>query len=167
VIEDHAMSGFAVVMPQDIYKIHIKRKIPPEMDSPYFHCFLGLVELTSKVILSMGFDVTVDFIFDKQGIERRARPMFDGFKEWTWKGSAIVKHLDWRDDTEELPLQAADFLAWRIRRRLSEALPNHKQMSWMDKPSAFVHVFDEKDVVRFMRLFQTELARILNSKREP
>jgi hypothetical protein len=37
------MSGFAVVMPQDIYKKHIKGKIPPEMDSPYFHCFLGLV----------------------------------------------------------------------------------------------------------------------------
>jgi hypothetical protein len=162
VIAAHAMTGFAVVMPQGFYDKHVTGRIPYETDSPYFFCFLGLIELSSKVIQSVGLQFPViDFIFDEQGIETRARPIFDGFKAWSWPGAQLVGHLDWRSDSEELPLQAADFLAWRVRRKLIAEPPLHKQMSWVDRPSAFVHVFDEDDAQDFMAKVQAALARII------
>lgn len=160
VLRSNALSGFVVAMEQESYDRHVKGKIPQSLDSPYFFCFLGLVELTARVITSVGLKGTIDFVFDEQGIEKRARPVFDAFKLWQWPSREVVGNLDWRSDLDELPLQASDLLAWRLRRRLSNEHPSYKQMNLDERPSAFIQLLDDADMISFMDATKREIARL-------
>jgi hypothetical protein len=103
------------------YSRIIEGRLPSEVDTPYFLTMQGLIELCLQAQVRYDYWGPVDFIFDTQSnIEHAIGPAFNAAK------AAQPPHLQriigqtpvFRDDKEVKPLQAADMLAWHLRRRL-------------------------------------------------
>ena len=103
------------------YERIIAGRIVSIVDDPYFLAMQGLIELCLLAQVHYGYWGPVDFIFDKQSnIEHAIGPSFDAAKEL--QPPHLQKLLGqtpvFRDDKDVKPLQAADMLAWHLRRRL-------------------------------------------------
>jgi hypothetical protein len=96
------------------------------LKTPYFACFWCLIRTTARYHQMFGHDVPpVDFVFDEQGgLGDDAALMYRWLKES--EPPEIQKLLGstpiFRDDKLMLPLQAADMLAWHIRRQHEGAI---------------------------------------------
>jgi hypothetical protein len=118
------------VLHQGNYRNIIKGKIPLELDSPYFLLFYQVILSAARLADLVGWDGTIDWIFDEQGkigtaannwywwIKERARPNLK-----RRLGSTPI----FRDDTKVLPLKAADLFAWQIRRHIALEQPKGTQ----------------------------------------
>jgi hypothetical protein len=95
---------------------------PMPLKSPYFACFWGLIDTVARNHHQLVGSAAppVDFIFDQQeGSELEASIWYDWLKD-NGKELEIKRLLGatpiFRDDKQVLPLQAADMLAWHVRR---------------------------------------------------
>jgi hypothetical protein len=95
--------------------------------NPYTVCFQYLiVPVANQQAQIGGPKVPIDFVFDNQeGLGESARFIYKLVR--TAQPNAVQKYLSveplFRDDKEVLPLQAADMLAWHIRRRWEDLGP--------------------------------------------
>jgi hypothetical protein len=160
-ITRHVVGGFAVVIPTGLYNKCIRGRIPDEMDHPYFITFLSSVEFACKVVGSMGFAGPIDFVFDTENLDSRARMLLEDFKKWPWDHSEMVGELDFRDDTKVLPLQTADMIAWLLRTELSSgAVQIEEQMSLNVNPPVLVLTRTEEWLDRYIVDFHRHLHQI-------
>lgn len=92
---------------------------PYPMQTPYFEVFFAIVIGVAQVHKSLGVDLPCDFIFDQHdGLPGKVLPAFEAMLA-TAPGELreIVGGTPiFRDDKDFLPLQAADLLAWHVRR---------------------------------------------------
>lgn len=99
---------------------------PFPMRSPYFLLFYAITFGIARVHKTFGVGQPCDFIFDEnEGLDRKVLPfwgqMCEALPVQTRRlisGSPIF-----RDDKKVLPLQAADLLAWHIRRKEAGSYP--------------------------------------------
>ena len=94
---------------------------PWPLKSPYFSCFWGVIEVTAGYHRSLGVEdvPSVDFIFDEQG--RLGDQAADWYRWLKDDQDSSIRDLlgttpIFRDDKKVVALQAADMLAWHIRR---------------------------------------------------
>ena len=98
----------------------IKPVAPYGFSKPYFYCFQAImIPLAYSQCESGGDRVPIDFIFDdQQGVGKEARFFYQLIREA--QPRAIQKLLSaspvFGNDKEIVPLQAADMLAWHVRR---------------------------------------------------
>ncbi len=157
-ITRYALGGFAVCIPHDAYIRTVRGRIPKEMDHPYLFAFLSSVELVCKIVGSMGFAGPIDFVFDTESLDSRARALLVDFKRWPWEHSGMVGELDFREDHKVFPLQSADMIAWLIRTHISEgATQLQEQMSINVKPPMFLLTRTEEWLSRYMDDFHERL----------
>jgi hypothetical protein len=93
--------------------------VPYELRTPYFACFYGVICNLVKWHASMGLTLPIDFVFDEQGaIGAQAVLWYETIKSMQPAGLASLFGSTpvFRDDKKILPLQAADLLAWHLRR---------------------------------------------------
>jgi len=115
--EPHVVSSW---MDADHYRQFITSVAPSEMRHPYYLSFQSIVQKVAEYQAYLGSTIPVDFVFDKQGdIGNEALFWYAAMKQ---TAPANVRALMgstpvFRDDTEVLPLQAADLIAWHKRRR--------------------------------------------------
>lgn len=143
VIRDCHPSALSVVMTWKDYIAHIKGQVDPRLDNPYAVLFFKMLamhaalqakinEVTPQEIKDQhGIAIKpVDFIFDDQGSA--------GLKCLQWYGTlrdrvngpdriVISNTPQFKDDRELLPLQAADMLAWHVRRAYSHPMDDRKE----------------------------------------
>ena len=100
---------------------------PKGLKIPYFACFWGLIRTTARYHQTLGDDVPpVDFVFDEQGgLGDDAVLFYRWLKE---SEEPEIRNLlgatpIFRDDKHVLPLQAADMLAWHVRRNHEDGAP--------------------------------------------
>ncbi|MDR6290894.1 hypothetical protein E9232_003420 [Inquilinus ginsengisoli] len=94
---------------------------PASLKPPYFACWWALIDTMARYHSNLGGTLAppVDFIFDEQGgAGADAALWFPWLKASQldvapWLGSTPI----FRDDKTTAPLQAADTLAWHLRRR--------------------------------------------------
>jgi Protein of unknown function (DUF3800) len=93
--------------------------VPRGFANPYFHCFQGIIIPFATTFAPIWRGVPVEFVFDEQG-ELGTEALFfyklirDGQPK---KVRALLsKDPTFGDDKVILPLQAADVLAWHVRR---------------------------------------------------
>jgi hypothetical protein len=104
---------------------------PYNLRSPYFFCFYGLIHSLARWHEEQKLRLPVDFIFDEHGSTGRDALLWYDYIRTS--GSESYRKLlggtpQFRDDKDILPLQAADMLAWHLRRRSSgDFLPRHKE----------------------------------------
>ena len=87
---------------------------------PHFVCCFGVIASVARAADVNGFDTPIDFIFDKQdGVEDDARLFFgEMIKHLPASARKLVRRPpSFKDDKLHLPLQAADMLAWHVRRK--------------------------------------------------
>jgi hypothetical protein len=97
----------------------LKPAAPYPLQNPYFGCFYGVIYSVARFHHANGVTVPTDFVFDEQGSVGVDAAMYyqwlkdDLGHDWVGLlGSTPVI----RDDKLVLPLQAADMLAWHVRR---------------------------------------------------
>jgi hypothetical protein len=124
IIEDHV--SFQATCVVDIEALH--RVIPREellgrQPNPYYVAFSGLITgITQHQRKHLGIDEKIDFIFDERSEKSK---IIDAWEDFKVNASDDTRDLlGWtpafRDDKDVLPLQAADLLAWWVRKMATE-----------------------------------------------
>jgi hypothetical protein len=125
-IRKHAMYRIDSVMPISAYDGIVRGRINPKIDSPYFLLFYAVMLSAAEFMEKIGMEGTADFVFDEQGkVGQECASFYPEIKERVAGrvrirlGSAPI----FRDDKDILPIKAADFFAWQIRRHLDVEQP--------------------------------------------
>ncbi|HEX7694212.1 MAG TPA: DUF3800 domain-containing protein [Sphingomonas sp.] len=119
VIRHHAPWGFHASVSTTLYRQLVEPTAPFPMRTPYFFLLYAIVFGIARTHADLRVDDPCDFIFDNySGLDRKALPVQDAMIEsagasWTDQIGASIRFAD---DKVEVPLQAADLLAWLIRR---------------------------------------------------
>lgn len=112
-------STFAIVRRDEFLEFTARHGTPKSMRSPYFILYHGVISATLRSMRELKIDDKVDFIFDEQF--KQSDVVQSGYSELVQiMEPTLLAHLGGRpihrDDKQFLPLQAADLLAWHIRR---------------------------------------------------
>jgi len=123
IINKHAEYGVSVTIDANRYSVAFKKRIARTLDSPYFILNDHFVRGVIQAELERSMTRTVDFIFDEQGHEWKDVEIFWKLRQLGaphWMKRRIGAHPIWRKEQQFKPLQAADMLAWKIRRAAVE-----------------------------------------------
>jgi hypothetical protein len=116
IIQKHVLQCVTSTMRQSDYNEIVKSRITPEWDNPYYFCFMGMVGTCALFDKHFGYGEPIDFVFDTQeGLENHARRLYGDFQRLPMFRDH-VGNIDFRDDKQFLPLQAADLVSWQARR---------------------------------------------------
>jgi hypothetical protein len=99
------------------YEAIARGNVAREFDSPYYFCFMGMVPTFALYDQIFGGCEVIDFVFDRQvGLEAKARTIFYDLLKTIPKFAGQIGNIDYKDDKDFPPLQAADLVAWHARR---------------------------------------------------
>ena len=122
-VEKYALAGFTVAVPiADHSSAAQETSVPVEVRNPYFFAWRAIISLYAANCGQMGLDEDLQFIFDQQSEGTFIT------NEWNAIRGATEHKLRrrltstpiFRSDDEHLPIQAADMLAWWVRKRYLE-----------------------------------------------
>jgi len=128
VIQKYAIATVAVTTRHDDYRKVFHGKMMRSMDAPYQMMFHFTLATVHKLLKEIGKYDRVNFVFDRQlDHEVSLKESFSAMKGKMNADLAGLLAADPRhaDDKDEVPLQAADMIAWHVRR------------SWKDGAGAF------------------------------
>jgi hypothetical protein len=123
IVKDHVLVGVSSVVYHRDYNEIIRDKLSKETDNPYWLMYHAIMEITYRWEIENGIKEKVSFTFDEQfkqsDIVQGAWSIYydqapPPFKELF--GERPVH----KNDVDTWPLQAADMLAWHIRRSYYE-----------------------------------------------
>jgi hypothetical protein len=120
VVEKHHLwAACCAISKPDFDELIVSRGAGPWRD-PYITAFMYLIGIFTSIGARFGFNDIVDFIFDEpeKGQKRTVRDIWDQVKGFQ-PVAGRVGVIEFRDDKDFLPLQAADLLAWHERRHRS------------------------------------------------
>jgi hypothetical protein len=142
----------------------VKPVSPYDLRLPFVDCFLAVILKLAQWHVSLGLDLPIDYIFDERGISPgEAMFLYEGAKS-TVKDPRILKLLAnppiFRDDKKVLPLQAADLLAWHLRRRKEKGMQLDEE-PLMTKLIPMLHAEAVIDEAR-LRTMASDLSRVPN-----
>jgi Protein of unknown function (DUF3800) len=119
VIGKHALRSIYVRLKQQDYDEVIKPYIPSKWQNAYYFLFIGFLSAATMTAKYLGDVEHVEFFFDSnREVEKPSRTLY-GQAANLAQFRDRVKNIHYEDEKVFLPLQAADLLAWQIRRRFS------------------------------------------------
>lgn len=114
----------------------ILRPITPFLlQQPYFSVFYAVIIKLAHWHYDLGVTLPVDYIFDDQGaVGAEAVLWYEQIRQWQKPEFAALMGSvpKFEDDEAVLPLQAADILAWHIRRHKDN--PGEDDSKWPTAP---------------------------------
>lgn len=120
VIEQLKPVSFEFSVDRRAYYANAKGVAPRGLAVPHFAAtFHTIAGIAHHVTEDVGLDVPIDFVFDEQcGVSDDIGLFFPSMRKNLPKRSQAVINGDplFRNDRQVLPLQAADMLAWHVRR---------------------------------------------------
>lgn len=121
VIAKYRPYSFEVSVSRKAYKELAQPEGPHDLRHAYFPCFVGVLYALAETLSEEGLSGPVDLIFDMQGNVGTSAALWYTSLKLRDPNLAVVLGGPpiFRDDKQVLPLQAADMLAWHVR-RLSE-----------------------------------------------
>lgn len=127
VLRAHAVATLAVVVRHDDYNRVYAGKMMQWIDRPYQMMFHLAIATAYKLCREQGIGETAEFVFDRQlDHEPALRDSYPAFREGMEPALAafLPENPRHADDKVEVALQAADMVAWHVRR------------SWRDETGA-------------------------------
>jgi hypothetical protein len=112
------MSVVCSVSQVDFVEVY-RDNVPYDFRHPYFLCFFGIINATLLIASQSAHPVPIEFTFDDQGNVGRNSLIWHALAHQFLPEEmrALAPNLPSFDsDSESLPLQAADMLAWHMRR---------------------------------------------------
>lgn len=115
------------------YSENLRSCAPYDLRHPYFSCFIGIMYGAARAVMEEGLSGPVELIFDEQGnVGTEAAVWYLPLKH---KDPALARVLGgpprFASDDELPPLQAADMLAWYVR-RVAEANASERHLEVAD-----------------------------------
>lgn len=160
VVEASSPWGMHTSVDTLVWKRHMAGVAPYGFAQPYFPVFHGILANVARVHAGLAVDAPVDFIFDEQEGTGRTAAMFVDWAMGGWPAeqqAVIGNPPTFADDKRVLPLQAADMLAWHVRREGENrpAEPNQSvfQMLIPDGRHFMTHL-DEGSIERMAASFR-------------
>jgi hypothetical protein len=146
VIRDCHPTALACIMSWKDYMAHIKEQVDPRLDNPYSVLFFKIMAMSAElqkrfnegipeeIKVRHGIAIKpVDFIFDDQGpAGLKCLQWYAALRERVSEPdrTIIANTPQFKDDRDLNPLQAADMLAWHVRRSFSH--PQEDRHSMLD-----------------------------------
>ncbi len=119
VIGKHALRAMYVRVKQQDYNEVIKPYIPERWDNAYYFLFTGIIAASTTAEKYAGTSRPIEFFFDNANrLKAPSRKLYGQVSDLPQFGNRVID-IHYEDEKEFLPLQAADLLAWQIRRRFS------------------------------------------------
>ncbi|MDB5462692.1 MAG: hypothetical protein JWP23_1081 [Phenylobacterium sp.] len=124
VIERHVQASVSCVLDVPAYKAAVAAlELPEPLDNPYYWVWLGLMDCCIHFQETMKIREPIDFIFDEQSEGDIALDTF--WPQYAESLRANKPHLVgerpiFRNDMKFKPLQAADLLAWWMRKNYED-----------------------------------------------
>lgn len=152
VIRRHKADSFHYSINRAEYLSKVKPVASRGLGSAHYVATFGIVVLVTQFLAKQNFSGKVDFIFDQQsGVSADIHVFFDHIaKQLSEAQRAMIARVpQFGDGMDYLPLQAADMLAWHIRRdhergdanrMLLKILPEGRLHAAMDMPD---HLIDK------------------------
>lgn len=121
ILHRHMLFSICVVVNHDDYKEEYRGYVAPEVDDPYIFLFDSLIVRTIEVCDRQNIDGKMDFIFDSRPDKQPLMKRVEGPAVFLPPNSADRLNGDpiFRDDRDALPIQAADMVAWLVRRSVA------------------------------------------------
>jgi hypothetical protein len=115
VILRHQLMECSIAVLDEDFREAFYPLLPSSHSSPYYIAFIAVVSSFSGRYHWLGSEEVVDFIFDEQeGFETKAYRLYNRLE--TWFPNRRFGGVRFANDKVVLPLQAADLIAWQIRR---------------------------------------------------
>jgi hypothetical protein len=166
VVRQSCPTPLAIRMMWRDYAEVVKGNVDPRLDNPYAFLFFKILAMNLH-LQKLGNQVTdfgfkpVNFVFDDQGPA--------GLKCLDWYGAlkervaepertVIANTPDFRDDRDVTPLQAADMLAWHIRR--GHSFPNEDRaevFGLLNPLGILVYTYEPEELHRVVEAWNTRL----------
>ena len=116
IIHRYAHRAIYIRVRQKDYDDIIKEYVPCEWDNAYyylFQCFVAAAMATEKYL---GSGDPLDFVFDSHESFQKPSERLYGYMQCMEQFAGRIINVSYRDEKRFLPLQAADLLAWQVRR---------------------------------------------------
>jgi hypothetical protein len=127
VILAHDLFEASIAVPEKHYREILDPLFPGKFANPYYMAFIGLVSAFAARNRYNGSAEETDFIFDEQkGLQDRAVKMYHRLKDRS--PHRQLGRVAYRSDRDMLPLQAADLIAWQIRRFKCSFEPKREEL---------------------------------------
>jgi Protein of unknown function (DUF3800) len=131
VIGRYAVRAIQVRMRQRDYNEIIKLNVPEQWDDAYFFLMPGFISAVLAIEKHLGDQQPAEFVLDSsQRLDRQARKLYSQLltlPQYAGRVASVV----FSDEKDTLPLQAADLLAWQVRRAFS--VPNEPRRTHYDR----------------------------------
>lgn len=169
IVREHAVATLSVIVRHDDYHRVFTGKMMRWMDRPYQMMFHLAIATAYKLCNDQGLGERASFVFDRQiehekalheSFPARARGMEPALAEFL---DGEPRHAD---DKVELGLQAADMIAWHVRRSWREGTDALRRVS--SAGSAIIampgkHDLFTEETLRYLAKIATGTARQLNT----
>ncbi len=162
VVKAYALCGVGSFVSHKAYDAIARKALPPTVDHPYWLCFHGVIATVLHLYEEELPLHKIDFVLDTQGVgfERRGTMMHENMRELIPEiAEALFGSIGFADDKAVLPLQAADLLAWHIRRHANVmATSGHPEnrpiadLLWSIK--TITKAWEPEELAAFVELYQ-------------
>jgi Protein of unknown function (DUF3800) len=118
VIGKYALRAIYVRLQQRDFDEIIKPYVPEMWQDPYYFLFSGYLSAAVSAEKHGGIGRSTEFYFDK-GAKKQQKRADKLYRQCVDLYHGMVEDVTFKDEKVFLPLQAADLLAWQVRRRFS------------------------------------------------
>jgi hypothetical protein len=145
--------SFQMSINREVFNRVLAPVTPRGLASPHFSCCAATVATIADMVGSYRpSDVQVEFIFDEQdGVSSDIDLFFEDIKPWLSRRAqkAIAGRPRFENDKHLTPLQAADMLAWHLRREHEDGRPNEMAKLLRNKDGHLVSEIDDAQIKRW------------------
>lgn len=134
VIGETAKQSYSIRLKRKIYEDTIGNDAPKDWRSPYYWLLLGFIKSLESIDRHMGWIESVSVLIQIKRIKLALANFTDLADTMKYKGRVVGLHFE--DDRKFLPLQAADLLAWQVRRKICFSA----EEEWPDMLHQFRHL---------------------------
>ncbi len=162
VIQRCAYQAIYIRVRQKDYDEIIKANVPPVWDDAYYYLFPAFISAAITMEKYFGENQPIEFVFDNhERFENPSRLQYGQMQGMGRFAGRIVNVL-YRDEKKSLPLQAADLLAWQVRRAF--CVPGEPRRAHFDSARNCVqhhygYVICRKDLEDIMQAMEGEARR--------
>ncbi len=150
VIQKRARQAIEVRMRLSHYDSLIRGNVPTAWDDPYYFLFSGFILSATTVERLYGEESPIEFVFDSS--ERFEKPSTKFFESFRTRYDQVTAkaNVAYRDDKLFLPLQAADLLAWQVRRLFCSNEPRRQHLTDARKTKweHFSHIVGKEELTK-------------------
>ena len=139
----------SIAVPVKEFEEILRPELPPDCSDPYLICFSCLVAAFSMTNRYAG---KIDFVFDQdQKNEKKARAWYP-LSKVLLHNPGFFGEINFWNDEDFAPLQAADLIAWQVRRALCKDEPIRDTLRRLhaDPFSWYRKVLHESDMRRMI-----------------